>query len=519
MEHGQGAAQELLRLKATLGNAVQPVPLVASLLVSVYPQSIQAREGICFLLGRTGEQKSLWLLGRPEELSKLPAVQGDVVEARGEISLKRCPLTHANAQALRSLFPFTCPGPCGGRDTIGLGDRLGLAGPGQLRGIAGARLMPVLAQQSIRELERTARSPEEVLDAATWTVFQEGYEQGFGADADHLKTTDDLDRMLAAGFKMFTLDPSGFIEDSADNSSSGYLKERLAKLNWQHIGDQPAQAIARYADGNVKVAPNFTLRPTEAQVVRTWVKFGAAVAHTASLALHLLARAGAGNFDLEVSVDESESPTSPFEHYFLAHELRRRMVGFSSLAVHYLGGFEKGVDYRGNLDLFRAEFDLHRAIAEHVGGYKLSFHSGSDKFNLYKVVAEHLGCRIHIKTAGTSYLEALRTVAAHDPDLFYRILDLSRACFESERKTYHVSANLRRVPTVQECRRLELPRLLDYDDARQVLHVGYGKVLTMQDDKGEYVLRKSILACLAANEETHYRYLQAHFARHVAFFK
>lgn len=71
----------------------------------------------------------------------------------------------------------------------------------------GTHMKAVLAQQSIRELERTQRRPEEIMDAATWAVYQEGYEEGFGADADHLKTTADIDLMVAAGFAMFTIDP------------------------------------------------------------------------------------------------------------------------------------------------------------------------------------------------------------------------------------------------------------------------------------------------------------------------
>ena len=67
-----------------------------------------------------------------------------------------------------------------GRDSfsLGLGDRLGLASPGHLHCLPGTKIRPVLAQQSIRELVLTGRTYEEVLDAASWAVFQEGYHTG-----------------------------------------------------------------------------------------------------------------------------------------------------------------------------------------------------------------------------------------------------------------------------------------------------------------------------------------------------
>jgi hypothetical protein len=62
----------------------------------------------------------------------------------------------------------------------------------------------IFAQQSIREMARTRRTPEQVMDDATWGAFQAGWREPVGADADHLKTTDDVDRCCAAGFTFFT---------------------------------------------------------------------------------------------------------------------------------------------------------------------------------------------------------------------------------------------------------------------------------------------------------------------------
>ena len=117
-----------------------------------------------------------------------------------------------------------------------------------------------------------------------------------------------------------------------------------------------------------------------------------------------------------------------------------------SLAPRYVGRFEKGVDYIGDLGTFDAEFARHAEIARMMGPYKLSIHSGSDKFSIYPSMAKYTRRVAHLKTAGTSYLEALRAVAKSDPTLFREILTLARARYSEDRASYHVSADVTKVP-------------------------------------------------------------------------
>jgi hypothetical protein len=99
------------------------------------------------------------------------------------------PLGPRNAAALRDQLPWLKPRPLGLRTSAGLGDRMGLATPGHVRAIrAAGSVAPIFAQQSIREMTRTGRTPQQVMDDATWGIFQEGWQLGMGADAD-LKTT------------------------------------------------------------------------------------------------------------------------------------------------------------------------------------------------------------------------------------------------------------------------------------------------------------------------------------------
>jgi hypothetical protein len=243
---------------------------------------------------------------------------------------------------------------------------------------------------------------------------------------------------------------------------------------------------------------------------RAAAKYGRAVAHAVRMYRYLAARLGEQSFELEVSVDETETPTSSEEHFFIASELRRHGVRWVSLAPRYIGRFEKGVDYIGDLVEFEAELAKHAAIARVVGPYKLSIHSGSDKFSIYPIIARLSDGLVHLKTAGTSYLEGLRAVAQVDPALFREILALTRERYDTDRATYHVSGELAKVPAPDELSDAGLSSLLEQFDARQVLHVTYGSVL---DRFGE-----RLLATLKEHEEVYYTLLEAHFQRHLLSF-
>src|SRR5262245_62442237 len=85
------------------------------------------------------------------------------------------------------------------------------------------------------------------------------------------------------------------------------------------------------------------------------------------------------------SVDEAETVTTLAEHIYIAHELKRLGVKWVSLAPRYVGTFEKGVDYIGDLDEFEQSFAQHIAVSKTFGPYKLSLHSGLDKFSIYPI--------------------------------------------------------------------------------------------------------------------------------------
>ena len=159
---------------------------------------------------------------------------------------------------------------------------------------------------------------------------------------------------------------------------------------------------------------------------------------------------------------------------------------------------------------------MHAAIAREGDPYKISLHSGSDKFSIYPAAAELTRGAVHLKTAGTSYLEALRTLATVTPDLFRDIFRYALEHYEVDRASYHVSASLARAAGFASVPDPELASALESEDARQVLHVTYGSVLNERDDRGGLVFADRLFDALRAHRDVYASTLQAHFVRHLA---
>jgi len=465
--------------------------------LSIYPRSVLEHDGTTYFLARGDDGQRLGVRG-----------DGRGFEGVQQDTVLLCPRTPHNAEALRNRLPWLRPRPLGLARSAGCGDRLGSATPGHIRAVRRVgHFAPILAQQSMRENARTGRSPQKVMDDAMWGVFQEGWREPWGADADHLKTTADVDLCVAAGYSFYTVDPGDHVDNEAHTAALEVLENKLHALPWDDLAGTPGDLHARYLGHTFQVEDR-TLVYDEMALARAAAKYGRAIAHTARMYRHLAAVMGNRPFELEVSVDETETPTSPLEHHFVASELRRLGVQWVSLAPRYVGRFEKGVDYIGDLNEFDADLAQHAAIARALGPYKLSIHSGSDKFSVYPIYARHAGELVHLKTAGTSYLEALRAISQVDPEFFRQILSLARARYDEDRATYHVSADVARVPRPGSLADDELAGVLDLFDGREVLHVTFGSVI---DRYGERLMR-----CLDAHEEAHYAALEAHFVRHLA---
>jgi hypothetical protein len=426
-----------------------------------------------------------------------------------KVRIKMAPATYCNADWLRKTLPFLKARTIGLSKSVGCGDRLGLATPGHVRAVRRSGIAPIFAQQSVRENERTGRTPQEVTDDAMWGVFQEGWRLGYGADADHLKTTAQAGAFVSAGYTFYTIDPGDHVDTDAEKVSQQDLEQRLAALPWGELESTPSDLQHALAGRPIDLGGSSERFGWE-EVMRAAAKYGKAVSHTVSLYRHLLKTMNDLPFELEMSVDETESPTTLAEHVYIARELRRLGVRFVSLAPRYVGVFEKGVDYIGDLALFEKTFAQHVAVAKTYGPYKLSIHSGSDKLKIYPIASRLAGDLVHLKTAGTSYLEALRTIAQCDGGLFKEIVRYAIDCYPVDRATYHVSADSSLIPDVGKLDEDDLPGLLENFHAREVLHVTYGSILNQSR------FRAPFFEALRAHEEKYARAIEAHFDRHLS---
>src|SRR6185312_1180294 len=196
----------------------------------------------------------------------------------------------------------------------------------------------------------------------------------------------------------------------------------------------------------------FTL--DEAATMRCAVKYGRAIEQAIGLAQHIRAVNDAAGraFELELSIDETRQPTSLAEHFIIADRFRQQGLSLISIAPKFIGDFEKGVDYKGDIGELERSLADHAALARELGPYKLSLHSGSDKLSLYPILAKTTNGCFHVKTAGTSYLEALRVVARHDESLFRRVIEVSRRYYDRDKATYHVSADIRKLAAPDDIR-------------------------------------------------------------------
>ncbi|MBI5304987.1 MAG: hypothetical protein HY868_22840 [Chloroflexi bacterium] len=482
-------------------------------LTTIYPDSFVVQSDAAFWLHQARMGRQVAVLTRPDN-PVLDAFHGERHAFRSGYVLKLCPTDHANAHALRETLPWLKPTLLGLVTSAGMGDRLGLATPGHVRAVraTGDKIAPIFSQQSIREMERTGRSPNDVMSDATWGAFQAGWNGKLGADADHLKTPENIDICVAAGFSFFTIDPGAHVDSAADKDSAATIQEKVAALPWIELESTAADLEKHYVGQTIELE-NRALKLEKGAILRAAAKYGHAIAHVVKMYRYLVAQEVA--FELEVSVDETDTPTTHTEHIFFASELNRLGVEWVSLAPRYIGRFEKGSDYIGDLKEFEKDFAVHAEIARALGPYKLSLHSGSDKFSVYGIAAQHTRGMVHLKTAGTSYLEALRTIAALDTAFFRSIYVFGRERYENDRVSYHVSAQLSRAPLPGDVSDAELASLLDQFDAREIFHVTFGSVLRTRDAQGKLMFYDKLMALLRANPNAYAANLEKHFVRHL----
>jgi len=410
------------------------------------------------------------------------------------------PVTYSNIRKLQELIPCLKPTFMGNTgSSFGLGDRTGYATAGHAQIIQkyNDKVFPVFAQQSIREMTRTQRTPEDVMKDTVFALFKTGWQMPWGADADHLKTIEDIDKTSGCGFVLFTLDPSEFVQDTTKKVLDAFEQEIVK----QAVKNYEGKTYEFCCEENTK---KITINSEE--IEKAAIKYGKALKHCFSLVNYI--RSKTSYYELEFSFDETSAPTTFIEHIYLAEEIRQKDIKISSLALRFVGEFEKAIDYKGDVQVFKENLLIHYLISQKLGPYKLSFHSGSDKFRIYPVIAEICKGNFHIKTAGTSFLEALRVVAQVNPNLFKEIICLARNVFLEAKKSYHISATLSAVLPPDELNFQELEHVyLNTDAGRQILHVSFGNIISK--------FKNELFSVLETNQELYGKFLGKHFKKHL----
>lgn len=416
--------------------------------------------------------------------------------------IKLCDLTVDNAAALMALFPYTKPVSHQGHAfTLGLGDRLGISTPGQLRALVGKNVFPVLAQQSIRELTLTGRTFPDVIAAAAFGVFQAGWKSGYGADGDHLKTKEEIKYALDSGCTMITLDCSAYILDEYADLSGVSLQEAYAVL--------PEELRLHYERLYMGKELPLVGRLESEELMRLVLVFSGAVTHAIDCYRYTESIATVP-FDFELSIDEARAITSPAEHLIIAMELKAADITPVSVAPHFSGEFEKGIEYQGDLRHFVHDLNIHQQIAD-MFGYKLSLHSGSDKFSVFSSFRQITGGHMHVKTAGTNWLEAVRVMAKEEPTLYRRAQKFAIEKYPVSSQYYHVSTDPYSIQDIDLLHDAYLPELLDLPASRQLMHISYGVLLA------EDWFKDPFYAMLDEKEECYYAGLEQHIARHLKY--
>ena len=325
-----------------------------------------------------------------------------------------------------------------------------------------------------------------------------------------------------AGFTFFTIDPSPEVDGQADDYAEPPNYEPNSPPSPTDI-DWVDKYRAKKSNSKPATSSTLDAQPVIArrrQIRPRHQYHGLELARTSKAATKNSARTMKSNSPSM----KPPQPTTLAEHYIIADQVRCGGMKLVSLAPRFVGDFEKGVDYkRGRATAgFEKALADHAAIPEQLGPYKLSLHSGSDKLSIYALRPAPPEGMFHVKTAGTSYLEALRVVARHDEPLF-RASSISPAAAMMWTKQHITSAQrsprCRRPPIVKDPRKLEDLYLERWENVppgcgftqpgRQILHCTFGSTLTHPRYK------TAIQAVVAAHPATCQEVLRDHFVRHL----
>ncbi len=378
--------------------------------------------------------------------------------------------------------------------SLGIGDRFAHQGEAQLKAIIkakqqGVEIVPVW-NKSNREHQIIQSNPADTKNEADAAVRKLQWHDPYYVDADHinLKTVD----AFIDHSNFFTLDVADYIGGSVTDEEVNTFLE----LSSPYEGTlaipgikEPFQISRNDLTG---IAKNFL----------------GAVREAAAIYNHIANRKGVDNFIAEVSMDEVENPQTPVELFFILLMINHQGIPAQTIAPKFTGRFNKGVDYIGEAEQFRKEFEQDLLVIDHAiktfdlpDNLKLSVHSGSDKFTIYPIMGELIkkyDKGIHVKTAGTTWLEEVTGLAMSGGEALGMAKTIYSRAYERRDELCGPYATVididpEKLPSPEQVNTWDgdkfantlrnIPGHPDYDPGfRQLIHVGYKVAAEMGDD-------------------------------------
>lgn len=369
--------------------------------------------------------------------------------------------------------------------SIGIGDRFAHQAKAQLKALQmgqqnGLTITPVWNKsyrehQIIGSLSETTRLEA---DAAVQTL---GWTGSYFLDADHINQSN-VDFFIDT-CDFYTIDVADYICQESESAAIHSFCEKYKK----YIGPLDLPSLETAAQISVpllkKVAEQYLF----------------AVQEAGRIYRHILERRRDAGIVIEVSMDEADEAQTPVEIFFILAALADENIPVQTIAPKFSGRFNKGVDYVGDLDQFRAEFEqdvavLGLTVAEFglPNDLKLSVHSGSDKFSIYPIINQVIhkfDAGLHLKTAGTTWLEELIGLAEAGGDSLETAKDIYRqslARYDELCRPYSTVIDIDRskLPSEEEVQSWDgktYAASLRHNQSeplynlhfRQILHVGY----------------------------------------------
>jgi len=448
--------------------------------LEVYPASVRNHpKGGVLLSGRFNDRDALFLLGQ-EKLRIMKEYDGEIILRHSDFSVMKCRWNRTIARKIREDFPYCAPSSRQeGQVSISFGDVLGHAGKAQLRAFKGKADL-AFSRQCFHQLEKLDIHPEDALDVVTRTIFQEGYEGGYAAEACHLTTPEQVRAMMDAGYTRFSLEPSGPTLFSWREKPKKELLASMFDVPWIELRDKFELMFNRYKGNRIDLGPvrfsegdeqheSIIIMPGEAEILAAIRMLSGIIVQVIGMEKVMVEEGRRDDLILEISFARSEGALTPFELFFLVTELLRHDVILDFVAP-------------GDLTT------EHWTVARNT---RLSGLSGSVD-HLDNIPHETSGLKFHGVVQDISYHTALKCISEKEPALFREIWTHSRNVLEQVREETGLDLSVQKIPSEKEYADEDLPDLLSVEGAGLFLRHTMNEVFAQKDEQGRRYLRTAV---------------------------